>query len=311
MRRGEGLYKKKRYKVYGLSIDSEIEFEEMISLEQEETADVSICYGKMPSFIKEKKAQGYRYSIKGLEYYWLLFDEVGEFYIQNGNQITVEVYPNAKPHYVRAVILGTAMGLLMLQRGVIAIHGGAVIMKDRAVVISGNSGAGKSTLVTQLREQKYKMLADDTVALTLTKDMVYANAAYPQQKLCKDTAFAFDYRLEDLIYIDENKGKYALRLTDEFQDGRIQLGIICVLRVYDGEEVIIKELQGHKKLETFLNNLYSYVTYKEIGMPAEQFQDCLKIIQSIPIYEIHRPRGKQTTTEQIALLERKIMAWES
>jgi len=89
-----------------------------------------------------------------------------------------------KPADVRLFLLGSAIGALMHQRGLLVLHGSTVKVGDECVVFLGSSGVGKSTLATQLRHRGYACLGDDVCAISIGEDGVpYAAPAYPPASL--------------------------------------------------------------------------------------------------------------------------------
>ena len=57
-----------------------------------------------------------------------------------------------------------------------------------------------------------------------------AEPSYPQQKLCRDMALKCGKPLEELIYIDEERDKYAWRRQDCYRKEAALLGKIFLLR---------------------------------------------------------------------------------
>ena len=76
---------------------------------------------------------------------------------------------------------------LLLQRGLLPLHGCAIEVDGGAAVFVGRSGCGKSTLAGALRQRGYRVLADDICVISFSaagEPMVLA--AFPQLKLWAD-----------------------------------------------------------------------------------------------------------------------------
>jgi hypothetical protein len=281
------------YKIYGLIIRSEIEFLEAYETD-ERPAEVEIKYGSMPEYIKRKQEDGYHTSVLLREYKWFYFHKEGHFLIERGTCITVELDESADERHIRALILGACLGSIMYQREQVAIHGAAVVWQDKAIIVSGISGAGKSTISAELRKKGCLFLADDTVAITALEGSIYANPAYPQQKLCSDAAIDFGYDLKDLILLEEGRMKYAVRLMDSFcKDNREVAALVCV-DVLNADQLLVEEITGNRKLEYVLKNLYNYIDFKNIGMNTNVFKKCLEIAQKVPVFRVERTADKNT-----------------
>ena len=99
--------------------------------------------------------------------------------------------------------------MIMLQRDMIAIHGGTIAMNGKGLLITGNRGAGKSTLTSALRLKGYPLVADDVSAMK----SLMVQPAYPQQKVCEDMMnylgyHSTNYKHLSLIHISEPTRPY-------------------------------------------------------------------------------------------------------
>ena len=81
----------------------------------------------------------------------------------------MEVCENANMQLMKIYIMCSCLGFIMLQRDMVAIHGGVIEMDNNAVIFTGDRGAGKSTLTTALREKGYKFISDDVAGIMFDK----------------------------------------------------------------------------------------------------------------------------------------------
>ena len=112
---------KYRYKIYGLNIESEIILPELEVLDQGEPIDVNISYGIMPSKIQSYIKKGKRNRYKKREM-WFYIDKVANYLITNGDSIIVEPDNNASDIEIKKFILGSCLGMALIQRQTVAIH---------------------------------------------------------------------------------------------------------------------------------------------------------------------------------------------
>ena len=153
------------YKVYGLIIESEIILSELVEVNKRENdnigmkVDVFIRQCEMPKTIKKSIETGI-ISDFNINECWFIIKDIGIYRMINGNEIFVEdICDNFKE--IKAFLLGSAFGCILIQRNLVSIHGSTILIKDKGVIITGHMGAGKSTLTAAFRAKGYKFLADD------------------------------------------------------------------------------------------------------------------------------------------------------
>lgn len=295
------------YKVYGLNIRSEIEINEFNKLDEilEENI-INIRYDKMSKEIKDKISQGSKMQLFQNRI-WFHIDNIATYCISDGNEIKVEVCENADMHLMKVYIMCSCLGFIMLQRNMVAIHGGVIEMDKKAVIFTGDRGAGKSTLTTALREKGYKFISDD-VASTRIEKVPYVMPGFPYQKLCESAMDNFEYDKEKYTsFMSDKEVKYIVPAKDEFIYEPKQLSAIVKLTVGDVEEVTIEELRGSEKLNNIIENIYrgEYIKYLG-GMNPRYFKQCIDIAKNIRFFKITRPLDKFTVNDQIKLIEENL-----
>lgn len=296
-----------KYYVYGLNIRSEIEIEEFEKKEIVSDENVvNISYEEMPKEVKVEIANGV--NVKLLEnVIWFNIKGIATYYITNGNEIKVEIHEGADIQLMKVYVMCSCLGFIMLQRNMVAIHGGVIDMNNNAVIFTGDRGAGKSTLTTALREKGYKFISDD-VASTKIDKVPYVMPGFPYQKLCESAMDNFEYDKEKYTsFMSDKEVKYIVPAKDEFVYEPKQLSAIVKLTVADVNEVTIEELKGSEKLNNIIENIYrgEYIKYLG-GMNPKYFKQCIDIAKNIKFFKITRPSDKFTVNEQIELIEENL-----
>lgn len=296
------------YKVYGLNIRSEIQIEEFIKLDSiEENNVVNIIYGKMSEEIKNDISKGSKIKLTKNKI-WFHIDNVATYCITNGNKVEVEVCKNADMQLMKVYVICSCLGFIMLQREMVAIHGGVIEMDDKAVIFTGDRGAGKSTLTTALRERGYKFISDDVAGIKIDK-VPYVMPGFPYQKLCESAMDKFGYDKEKCTsFMSDKEVKYIVPAKEEFVGEKRELIAVVKLTVGDVEEATIKELTGSEKLNNIIENIYrgEYIKYLG-GMNPKYFKQCLDIAKNIRFYTVIRPINGFTVDDQIKLIEREVV----
>lgn len=283
------------YRLFGLSLLSDLEFRQLVTEEELCMADVMISAGKIPDTILKKEAER-KYEF-GSAVSWLA-NKTCYLLVENGQRITYSLKEGGNQQYLRNYILGWGMSMLALQRGILAIHCSAVADERGAVLICGESGAGKSTLTTSLLENGYRLMADD-MAFVETKPggKAFVSPAFPYQKLCRDAALAKGYRLEELIYIDEDKDKFLVPYRGEFPLEPTPVRAMLILGVTEGNEVVSREMTGLNRFYMVANNLFLRHLLGEQKYDPGIGQLCLNMAAAVPMEYIGRPQKGDSVEE--------------
>lgn len=293
------------YKVYGLNIKSEMIIPELTILEDSErdNIDVKIVYKEMHEDISKLIEKGINAHYKK-QRMWFHIKGVASYCICNGNEITIDICENSDPQLVKVYILGSVLGMILLQRNIVAIHGGSIVIDDKGCIFTGDKGAGKSTLTTALRQRGYKFVSDDVAAIKMNKvNMI--NPGFGYQKLCEDTMekLGYDTSKYEPFRSDMNI-KYIVPALDSFVKEEVPFKAVFELTVGEVDSVKIEEITGIEKIQNFMKNIFRIeMLHYSGGISTEYFKKCVEIAKEIKYYKIIRPKDKFTVDEQIAIIE--------
>lgn len=296
------------YKVYGINIDSEIEIPEFQVRTTETGVDVRLIVDQLEEEIKKEIEQGKNLSVTR-ESIWFYIEDVATYWIANGDTVTVSPCKNCDEKLLKIYIMGSVLGFLLLQKQILAIHGGTTVIDGKAVIFTGERGAGKSTLTTALGERGYKFLADDVAAIGIG-DLPRVNPGFPYHKLCEDAVEKMNYDKEKLSFFKgDGKIKYLVPDHEGFCEKGAPLKALFEISEGDVETVKLEEIFGQKKFYKLLNNIYRNEYMGRMGeIPPNYFKQCMEVAKSIKCYTLVRPRNKYTVGEQIRLIEEILAA---
>jgi Serine kinase of the HPr protein, regulates carbohydrate metabolism len=292
------------YRVYGLNVESEIHLPELIPISQKLNLkiDVSISYGNIPEDIDNAIERENYYKISKNQFIFNV-EGVADYYVYNGCNIIVQPARLSSIDDIRIFLLGTAFGVLLIQRDCIALHGGTVDIDGQGVMIIGDRGSGKSTLTSSLRMKGYKLLSDDvSVICKSEKDGFDVCPAYPQQKLCEDIVNLLNFNRENYETVYYDKNKYKIPIINDFNNQPIPLTTIYELNIGECESAYITEVKGLEKIGLIMKNIYRFEFLMDVGASNEYLKECINIAKSIMVYKICRPRGIICIEEQINLI---------
>lgn len=288
------------YGIFGLKAASDIMLPQLVEAAGE--PDIHIISGEVPKELASVIGKNDFIQVSESE---LLFTVagVGRYYVSSGKYIVVEPESDCNEQLVQLYLLGSAMGALLLQRDMLPIHGSAVVIENKAVIITGGSGAGKSSLTLAFREMGRLFLTDDIAALTQDKDgNIYVQSAYPQQKLWKDSIEAMGNESETLAQINSSREKYYYPAARGFCDSPVRLGAICEIVPQDCAMPELRALNGVEKIDILMRNIYRYQLAGFFRSGQAYFKRCADIAKSVDVFRLFRPAGGFSVNEQAELL---------
>src|SRR5690625_7735483 len=224
------------YTAFGFNISSEIflhelktvrfeDHEQDLVIKKEELTDLWSGYVKTESYYYIKES-----------FCMVRVPDVGIYKIENGNSISVSPFEGSDDGQIRLYILGTCMGVILMQRKILTIHGSRIAIKGKAYAIVGDSGAGNSTLASTSIKQVFQLLTDDVIAVKLSEDNIpIVTPSYPYQKLWQESLEQFGIQSDQFKPIYGRETKFAIPLTDSFSDKPMPLAGMFALSI--GEQI--------------------------------------------------------------------------
>lgn len=294
--------KRHNYKAFGLNLLSDFVFNEMFESDSE--AEIELVFGKTPVFLPGDTS-GFTW-YQGCENHMLIHVEnVARFYIADGKRITIEPFHNVKFSTIKLYLFGVAFAPLLFQRGNFPLHGGALNINGKGIIISGDSGAGKSTLSLALMKKGFSLISDDISVLSNYEDDIYVNSSYRLQKISHNTAINFGMDVSQLEKIEDEEKYYLPLGNDEFSH-EVPLTALYELVPSDCNDVYIEEISGSNKLMTLIHNTYYLQFIDCLELSNEHFKFCSNLANKIKVFRIYRPKSGFSVEQQIRLLMNSI-----
>lgn len=289
------------YRVFGLTIESCIPF--LQPEEEPGLPDVTIRYGTPPSSLAAARSRGARFQVAPGEVL-LTIKGVAAYYVTDGKDICIERQPGATDSEVLICLIGAGMGALLNQRGVLPLHGSALVVGDHGVALVGTEGAGKSTLVAALDKKGYRLLADDVCAVSLNDEHVpVITPGFAMLKLWADAAEKLEMSSVGMQRVLPTLDKFFLRSRNEAVQSPVPLKTVYVLDVSDAKEFSVQPLTGTDKLGCFVNNTYGYFALDGLGRRPEHFSLCATVGNSVSVCKVTGPREWDRFDRLVQVLE--------
>ena len=291
------------YHVHGLTLASDIRLPEL--LPGTGPPDVTIQYGHVPTSLANPTVHSAFAHIQSTS--WLLLVERiagARFLVREGKEIVVERVSEGSPETLRLFILGSCMGAVLFQRGMLPLHGNAIATAKGALVLCGESGAGKSTLAAVLHLRGYQVLADDICAVHLNPNGAPIVApGYPRLKLWVDTLSQLGASLDGLQRIRPELDKYHMPAHDAFCDHPQPLAAVYILAVSNAKRPSISPLSGMTKLQTLKDHLYKMRLPEAHGLWPGVFSSLTTVARRARVRALTRPDGVFLLDELADLVE--------
>lgn len=291
------------YKVFGYIFRCQYEIKQLYQVPETDAYDVEILIGEMPEEIEQKAAQADIFPCLGWrdDLFWM-HNTYGILAVYKNGKIYAKNSSDKDVFYLLQFVLGYGIAMYAHLHNRLAIHCGSVVADDKCIIISGDSGAGKSTLINEFITDGAIMLSDDVVAVGYDEQgETWIYPAFPQQKICRDAAMKKGLDLEELIYVDPEKDKFAVLHKEQFSAEPHKLHSAYYVRCYEPKEgkseVKVKELIGFDKVSFLINNLYLGCLIPNTGLSAESFKLCVDTVKDCKVYQIKRPLGVDTLEE--------------
>jgi len=286
----------RQYRLFGLSLRSVIELPDLEEGEPGGKPDVEIRLGDVPQTAHPltQTPSGAILTVAG----------VGRFLIADGRRITVDALPEASSRNVRLFLLGTVMGLLLHQRGLLPLHANAVEIDGRAAAFLGQSGAGKSSLAAAFHDRGRRILSDDVCVVTREGATFTVQAGPPRLRLWRDALERSGRTPAAYEPASDTADKYTVGTDAAARAGPTPLGAIYLLRRGEPEsDVDVRPLSGMLAARALIENTYRGGAIRAVGDPAAHFEACLALSRAAPVFELIRPWSADRIGETMTWVE--------
>ncbi|MBR8645069.1 ATP-binding cassette domain-containing protein [[Brevibacterium] frigoritolerans] len=231
---------------------------------------------------------------------WIMFHVSGTaiFLIQGGSRIVVSPFNGAHDDEIRLYILGTCMGVILMQRKILPIHGSAVAIDGKAYAIVGDSGAGKSTLASALLKRGYHLISDDVIPVTLTNENVpVVTPSYPQQKLWLESLNHFEMDSTNYQSLTVRENKFAVPVRTQFVTEPLPLAGVFELVKGDNDEIEVRPIEHLQRFYKLYYHTYRNSFIQQSGLMDWHFNTSAKMIKKIDFYQLSRPTNRFTALD--------------
>ena len=281
------------YGVFGLRLRSEIPLPELFPAPDPGGPDVSIRFGTVEG----------EYLITP-EAIRLVVPKVASYLITGGSEILIDPVPGCSERNIRLFLLGSALGGILHQRGLLPLHANAIEIDGRAVAFMGHSGAGKSTMAAWFLDRGYRVLADDVCVVTMDPaGRPLAHRGIPRLRLWREAIEVSGRTVEDYELSFDDMDKYNVP-TPRPEDLRpVPLDHLYLLRKAEEGSAGVQRLQGVQVVDALVANTYRGGYVGRMGATRRHLAACLDLVAKVPVFAADRIWGFADFDVQAGALE--------
>lgn len=288
-----------RYRLFGLSVQSEIPLPELVADSGNGAADVRISLGTIATnpdaeaglHVEEDEAL-------------LVIPPAGRFLTRAGREMRIEPADGVSPRNLRLYLLGSAFGAILHQRGLLPLHANAVVVEGRAIGFMGHPGAGKSTLAAWFHDRGFDVLADDVCVVTRGPDgRPLAHPGIPRLRLWREAleaggrdASAYERSFDDM-------DKYTVPTNLERTLPAVPLSHLYLLEKAEENSPSIERLEGSAAVEAMIANTYRGAYVRLMGHTRQHLLACAELARTVPVFRARRRWGFDSFDAEGAALE--------
>lgn len=273
------------YNLFGLSLRSSIALPELGPTRADVSPNVFIEHGVTAGWSSDA-ATSHLEVVDGAVV--LTVPQVARFTIIGGSRIVVDADCDAPSESIRLFLLGSAMGILLHQRGVVPLHANAIVTDSGAIAFLGPSGAGKSTLAAAFLDTGHAILADDVCALAQHDGAYVVLPGVPRLKLWRDALENSGRESSDYARVLGTADKFSVpTVTPAFAEAA-PLSALFILVRDDKADLAINRLSGMEAFRAVVENIYRGSVLEQVGGSTAWLAICSDLVDKIPIFEFKR-----------------------
>jgi hypothetical protein len=294
--------KKTYYKAFGLAIQSEMLLPELPNIHvKESTVNVNVEFSDLTKLWEDIGVPG-KFVVQDQSVLFKI-ENTAIFCIHKGERVIVSPIIGADEDKIRLYILGSCMGIILMQRNTLPLHGSAIAIGDKVYAFIGDSGAGKSTLASAFLKKGYKILSDDVIAVSLSENnepIVYP--AYPQQKLWENSLNKFGMDSNDYLPLFERETKFSVPVASHFHHEPLPLAGIFELKKTGEADIDIAPVNRLERLQILYQHTYRNFLIPRLGLMDWHFHTITKFANQIAVFRLGRPETKFTAHQLTSLI---------
>lgn len=269
---------------FGIIIESQIELPELFTTAADMAPQVKISLGHVPKKLDNAITGNPWYEIANGKFL-LRVEGIADYYVTDGNAITIEPNEKATQEDIRVFLLNSVMAQLLHQRGLFLLHGSGAIIKNKAVLFLGSSSTGKTSITLDLYQRGYPLTGDELCAVTIENRKPKLLPGIPQLNVWEDTLVKSGEMTSEYQTIRNGINKYAVSVKENFCMDAAEISDIIILNNNNSQKLNLKQLQGAQKFKKIMLNAFRLNITEKSGPKESNYLHVIAIANHARISE--------------------------
>jgi predicted ATPase len=214
--------------------------------------------------------------------------------------VHVEPFPGVAPYALAHSIDTVVLTFLLHSREITTLHGSAVALDGRGVILVGSCGSGKSTTAAALASKGWAVLCDDLVPISRDAER---KAMFVLPGIAAPSLLPDAFERLSIASVREPSGcerPSKRRMQARRQASPVPLAAIFCLEPGDVEEPVITKISGYRKVSLLVQHLNSIPGLDDA---KDQLVNIFELQAMTDLFLIVRPKRKDSLAAVAALIE--------
>jgi hypothetical protein len=224
--------------------------------------------------------------------YRLDLPSLGTFSIDDdGASISCRLRGAPSPETVEHGVVDQVLPRILVHRGRLVLHAGAIEMPDGAIAFIGDSGRGKSTLCAAFAAAGYPVLGDDGLVVRGCEPGGFeALSTYPGLRLLPEPlAFVFGSEAKGTPVAAGALKQRLPATTNGFVHCEKPVPLRAIYQLDDGPRIAIEPMTGPDAFLTLVRSTY-HLHLGDARRSAVLFEQLAALLDTVPLRRLAYPR---------------------
>lgn len=292
------------YCSHGLIIKSPIQLSGF-NIEKTDTPDVIISYGNLTQLSGTVRRVWLNEDVIAVicrDVVNLSWRSIEICTIKFGNKILINPSTGFEENFLRLILLGFAIPILLHQRGILSLHANAVNMNGRAIGLLGPMGIGKSTTSLLLDKMGYKIISDDILRVNDNDTIISVFSGSSMMKIWPDVIRSINEDPETYPQISSYTKKRFYHINNFYQ-GTYPLHAIYSIK--EANNTFIEEMSPHQSVMELVKATNWAIMFDK-GELYNNLKRCTLIAQKVPIKLLNIERSLDKLSKVVEVIEKDL-----